>query len=336
MASPSSQTHLRPTLADQFFRDQARVGASGELSTILNRISLAGRIIANDVMKAGLHGQLGYTGETNVQGESVRALDIVANDVFIDVFEQTGSVCAMASEEMDEIYPFKQHEDGKYVLLHDPLDGSGNVDIDGAMGTIFSIHRRKSSADGPVTLEDVLQKGTEQVAAGYILYGPATVFVYTVGGAVHGFTLDRSVGAFFLTHPELKIPAGKGSYSVNDANEPKWTPAMQKLSQAFRAGDTKCGKRSARYVGALVADFHRTLIQGGIYMYPGEADKPAGKLRLLYEAAPLAMIAKHAGGHASDGKTPILELEPTELHQRTPLFIGAEADVREAERLLAE
>ena len=240
----------------------------------------------------------------------------------------------MGSEEMDDVHYFEGNESGKYVVLHDPLDGSGNVDIDGSMGTIFSIHRRKTT-DAP-SVEDMLQKGSDQVAAGYILYGPATVFVYTVGGPVHGFTLDRSVGAFFLTHPDIQIPEGKGSYACNEANEAKWHEATREMVTKFRAGETECGKRSARYVGALVADFHRTLIQGGIYMYPGQEDRPAGKLRLLYEAAPLAMIAKQAGGHASDGKMPILDIEATELHQRTPLFIGAKADVEEAERLMAE
>ncbi|MCA8941595.1 MAG: class 1 fructose-bisphosphatase [Planctomycetes bacterium] len=324
---------LKFTLADVFFRDQAAVGASGDLSIVLNRISLAARIIANDVMKAGLHGQLGYTGDVNVQGEDVRALDLIANDVFIRVFEPVESVCAMASEEMDDVHYFKGCEQGKYVVLHDPLDGSGNVDIDGSMGTIFSVHRRKST-DRPPTVEDMFRLGSEQVAAGYVLYGPATVFVYTVGAAVHGFTLDRSVGAFFLTHPELRIPEGKGSYAVNEANEPKWNEATQELVRRFRAGETECGKRSARYVGALVADFHRTLIQGGIYMYPGTTEKPNGKLRLLYEAAPLAMIAECAGGVASNGRESILSIQPTELHQRTPLFIGARPDVEEAERAL--
>ncbi len=330
----SSSQHLRLTLSDQFFRDQAKVKASGDLSTILNRISLAGRIIANDVMKAGLHEQLGYTGKVNVQGEDVRALDMVANDVFISVFERVTGVAAMASEEMDEVYHFEGNEAGKYVVLHDPLDGSGNVDIDGSMGTIFSVHRRHST-DGKVSPDDILQRGMDQVAAGYILYGPATMFVYTVGGPVNGFTLDRSVGVFFLTHPELRFPEGTGSYAVNAANESKWIPEQVELVKRFRDGSTKCGKRSARYVGALVADFHRTLIQGGIYMYPGEVKKPKGKLRLLYEAAPLAMVAQAAGGAATDGVKPILDIEATELHQRTPLFIGARADVEEAVEVLA-
>jgi fructose-1,6-bisphosphatase I len=322
----------RLTLSDQFFQEQARVGASGELSTILNRISLAGRMIANAVMKAGLHGNLGYTGGENVQGEAVRTLDVIANDIFLEVFENVGSVGAMASEEMDDVHRYPAHRGGKYFLLYDPLDGSGNVDVNGAMGTIFSIHRRRGTGD--VGLEEVLQKGVDQVAAGYVLYGPATVFVYTAGGPVHGFTLDRSIGTFFLTHPELKIPEGQGSYAINEANEAKWSPATQEMVRAFRSGETQCGRRSARYVGALVADFHRTLVQGGIYMYPGEVKRPQGKLRLLYEASPLAFVAQQAGGRGSDGTRDILSIEPRELHQRTPLFIGAHADVAEAERLL--
>lgn len=325
----------RITLLDQIVRDQARhPGATGELSTILNRISLAGRMIASEIMRAGFVGKLGYTGEKNVQNEDVRALDVIANEIFSQVFESMDLVSGLASEEMEDIRHFPDARGGKYVLLHDPLDGSSNVDVNGAMGSIFSVHRRKTG-DGEVRLEDFLRKGSEQVAAGYVFYGPATMLVYTVGGPVNGFTLDRSIGTFFLTHPNMRIPEGKGSYAVNEANETKWDENTREMVRRFRTGQAACGKRSARYVGALVADFHRTLVQGGIYMYPGEVKKPQGKLRLLYEAAPLAFVARQAGGWATDGRRDILDIEATELHQRTPLFIGSRGDVEEATRALS-
>ena len=320
------------TLADQFFRDQGSSGGTGELSTILNRVTLAGRLIANNVLRAGLEGRLGKTGGINVQGEEVKKLDEVSNEIFKEVFERVPVVAGLASEEMDEPYVF-DHKDAKYVLLHDPLDGSGNVDVDGSMGTIFSVHRRPD-VSAPIGLSDFYRRGRDQVAAGYLLYGPATMFVYTVGGPVHGFTLDRAVGSFFLSHADMRFPLSGGSYSVNEANQLKWSPETQRMVAAFREGKTAIGPRSARYVGALVADFHRTLIQGGVYMYPGELKKPEGKLRLLFEASPLAFVARQAGGLATDGKTEILDIEANLLHQRTPLFIGAATDVAEVVRLM--
>jgi fructose-1,6-bisphosphatase I len=325
----------RDTLIEKFVRDQAKVpGATGELSRILSRLSLAGRMIALEIMRAGFVGRLGLTGDTNVQEEEVRALDVISNEIFVRVFETMDMVTALASEEMTDAHYYAGTRRGKYVLIYDPLDGSSNVDANGSMGSIFSIHRRLDP-DAPPGLADFLQKGSLQVAAGYILYGPATMFVYTAGGSVDGFTLDRAIGEFFLTHPDIQIPKDKGSYAVNEANESKWDDKIKAMVQAFRAGKTRCGKRSARYVGALVADFHRTLIQGGIYMYPGEAKKPLGKLRLLYEASPLAFVAQNAGGFATDGKNDILEVEPRELHQRVPLLIGSKADVLEATAMLA-
>ena len=212
------------------------------------------------------------------------------------------------------------------------LDGSGNVDVDGQMGTIFGIYRR--ATHGPVQMADFQQSGNKLVAAGYVLYGPSTMFVYTAGGPVSGFTLDRSIGTFFLTHPDLKIPEGTGSYSVNEGNEAKWDEKTKALVRAFRTQETRCGKRGARYAGALVGDFHRTLLKGGIYMYPGEVKKAEGKLRLLYENAPLAFVCEHAGGMATDGRQRILDIVPGQLHQRTPLYIGSKGDVEEAmERL---
>ncbi len=323
------------TLSEHFALTQAKIPhATGALSTILNRLSLAGRMIAAEIMRSGFVGNLGLTGETNVQGEEVRALDQISNDVFLKIFDKMDAVAGLASEEMDEIHLFDGPNEGKYILTYDPLDGSGNVDVNGGMGTIFSVHRRKTEKGDP-THADFLQRGTEQVAAGYVLYGPSTMFVYTAGDGVHGFTLDRPVGTFFLTHQDIKIPKGSGTYSVNEANESKWDDKTREMVAKFRRGETACGKRSARYAGALVTDFHRTLLKGGIYMYPGLTDKPEGKLRLLYENSPLAMVAEHAGGAASTGTQDVLDVDPTKLHQRTPLYIGAKEDVEEAVSMLS-
>ena len=323
----------RLTLSEQFFRDQAQYGASGDLSTILNRISLAARMLASEIMRAGFVGKLGYTGTQNVQNEDVRALDVISDDIVRQVFETMPMIAGIGSEEMEDVHAVPGGENGKYVLTVDPLDGSGNVDVDGQMGTIFGIYRRATT--GPVQLADFLQSGSKLVAAGYVLYGPCTMFVYSAGGPVHGFTLDRSIGTFFLTHPDLRIPEGSGNYSVNEANARKWDQKTQAMVAAFREQQTACGPRSARYAGALVGDFHRTLLKGGIYMYPGESKKPEGKLRLLYENAPLAYVCERAGGMATDGKQRILEVVPQKLHQRTPLYIGSKGDVTEVmQRLL--
>ena len=321
----------RLTLSEQFFRDQAQNNASGGLSSVLNRISLAARMIASEIMRAGFVGKLGYTGTTNVQDENVRALDVITNDIFLQVFENIPMVAGIASEEMEDVHLSPGGENGKYLLTVDPLDGSGNVDVAGQMGTIFGIYRR-ASTNGKATLADFLQAGTQLVAAGYVLYGPCTMMVYSAGGPVHGFTLDRSIGTFFLTHPEVRIPEGSGSYSINESNEGKWDAKTQAMVRAFRTQQTECGKRAARYAGALVGDFHRTLLKGGIYMYPGEVKKPEGKLRLLYENAPLAFVCEKAGGAATDGRQRILDITPKKLHERTPLFIGSKGDVEEAGR----
>jgi fructose-1,6-bisphosphatase I len=325
---------VRTTLAEQIAMDQARNKASGELSLLLNRITLAGRMIATEIMRAGLEGTLGKTGEINVQGEEVKALDMISNEIFLQVFQNIDVVKSLASEEMEETHDYTQHDKGKYVLMFDPLDGSGNIDVDGSMGTIFSILRCVDSA-AAASEADFFRKGTEQIAAGYILYGPATMFVYTAGHGVNGFTLDRSIGSFFLTHPNMKFAEGSGSYSVNEANESNWDDNTKEMVRRFRVGETECGKRSARYVGALVADFHRTLIQGGVYMYPADKKNVNGKLRLLYEAAPLALVAREAGGAASIGTMDVLDVVPERLHQRVPLYIGSKPDVAEAIGLLA-
>lgn len=324
------------TLSEQFFRDQASSGASGELSTVLNRISLAARMIASEIMRAGFVGKLGLTGGTNVQDEQVRELDVISNDIVNQVMDHAPMIAGIGSEERTDVYSMDGSEAGKYVLTIDPLDGSGNVDVDGPMGTIFGIYRRRVDRIGrPAELIDFLQPGRDLVAAGYVLYGPSTMFVYTVGGGVNGFTLDRSIGTFFLTHPDIRIPEGGGIYSVNEANETLWDERTCAMVAAFRRQETACGPRQARYTGALVADVHRTLLKGGVYMYPATTTKPTGKLRLLYENAPLALLMEHAGGAATDGRQRILDITPSELHQRTPLYIGSKADVAEAGSLLA-
>ncbi len=325
----------RFTISEQFFIDQASASASGGLSTVLNRLTLVARMLASEIMRAGFVGKLGYTGTSNVQGEEVRELDVISNDTTLQVFENMPMVAAIASEEMEDMYVFPDGENGKYLIAIDPLDGSGNVDIAGQMGTIFGIYKRPEVGK-PVTVEEFYQSGRNIVAAGYVLYGPCTMMVYSAGGPVNGFTLDRSIGTFFLTHPDLKIPEGVGAYSVNEANETKWDDKTQAMVETFRRQQADVGKRSARYVGALVGDFHRTLLKGGIYMYPGEVEKPNGKLRLLYENAPLAFICERAGGAASNGVMPILDIVPTGLHQRTPLFLGSKGDVEEAVRRMGK
>ena len=324
----------RFTLSEQFFRDQASASASGGLSTVLNRLSLVARMLASEIMRAGFVGKLGYTGTSNVQGEEVRALDVIANDTTLQVFENMPMVAAIASEEMEDMHVLPGGEDAKYLIAIDPLDGSGNVDVAGQMGTIFGIYVREQ-VGRPVVVDEFFQPGRKLVAAGYVLYGPCTMMVYSAGGPVNGFTLDRSIGTFFLTHPDLKIPEGRGAYSVNEANEVLWDDKTREMVATFRRQEADSGKRAARYAGALVGDFHRTLLKGGIYMYPGTTDKPHGKLRLLYENAPLAFLCEQAGGAASDGKQSILDIVPEHLHQRTPLYIGSKGDVTEAVRRLA-
>lgn len=321
----------RRTLSEQFFREQASAQATGGLSTVLNRFSLIGRMLASEIMRAGFVGKLGYTGSKNVQDENVRALDVISNNVVNEVFDTIPMVSGIASEEMEDVYLPPGSDDGKYIIVTDPLDGSGNVDIAGQIGTIFGIFRRVTTSGQP-KLEDFLQPGRDLVAAGYILYGPCTMMVYSAGGPVNGFTLDRSIGTFFLTHPNIRIPEGEGSYAVNEANEVKWDEKTQVMVAAFRRQQTGLGTRTARYSGALVGDFHRILLKGGIYMYPGETEKPEGKLRLLYENSPLSYLCEKAGGAGSNGVMRILDMKPDKLHQRTPLFLGSKGDVEEAIR----
>lgn len=297
-------------------------GATGNLTSILYDIALAAKLIHREVSKAGLVDILGMTGQENVHGEEVRKLDEYAHEVMFNAMDHGGNLCVMASEESEELMhipaPFPI---GDYVLLYDPLDGSSNIDANISIGTIFSIHTRVSE-EGPGTLEDCLQPGHRQVAAGYVMYGSSTVLVYTTGNGVHGFTLDPSIGEFLLSHRGIRIPdPAKRIYSVNEGNFDRWTPAQQALVAELRGG-ANGDPFSARYVGSLVADFHRTLMYGGLFMYPADTMNPSGKLRLLYEASPLALICEQAGGQATNGNEKILSLRPEGLHQRTPLYMG--------------
>jgi len=307
--------------------------ATGRFTRLLNELILAAKIISREVNKAGLVDVLGFTGTINVQGEEVLKLDEFANRVLIHRLVRAGVLCTMASEENADLIEIPPaFPVGDYVLIFDPLDGSSNIDSNVSVGTIFSIYRRKSPEGKPVTLGDVLQKGANQVAAGYFVYGSSTIMVYTAGRGVHGFTLDPSVGEFLLSHPDIRIPENGKIYSVNESYWHYWDEPTQKVVSYFKSPNNKRGQPySLRYIGTLVADFHRNLLSGGIFMYPADFRDPkksGGKLRLMCEAAPLAMVVEAAGGMATDGKMRILDIEPQQLHQRVPLFIGSKNDVQ--------
>lgn len=310
--------------------------ATGELSSLLYDLCLAARIISRHVRRAGLTDILGATGAVNVSGDLQQKLDLFAHDAVAECVAHTGRVCVMASEEDEKPMAVPESSrGGKYVLLFDPLDGSSNIDVNVSIGTIFSIHRRVTDVGGQAGLADCLQVGRRQVAAGYILYGSSTMLVYTTGQGVHGFTLDPTIGEFLLSHPSIRTPAVGRYYSVNESNWNRWTPAVQRVVAAFKNGDEAVQAKNARYIGSLVADFHRNLLSGGIFLYPADTRSPEGKLRLLYEAAPLAFVVEQAGGAATDGRHRILDLEATELHQRTPLIIGSKSDVAYATGVLS-
>lgn len=301
----------------------------GDLAGLLTTLASAATCISREVNRAGLVDILGFTGEHNVQGEAVRKLDVLAHDMLIDALRPSGHVCALASEEAEHpLFLAPNEPRGPYVVLFDPLDGSSNIDAGITIGTIFSVYR----APRPdATLSDLLQGGSRQIAAGYALYGSSTLFVYTAGAGVHGYTLDADVGEFRLTHENLRMPERGTVYSANEANYPRWCAGVQRYIDALKDPNAP-STYSARYVGSLVADFHRTLLYGGLFLYPADPrDAPNGKLRLLYEAAPLARIAEAAGGRASTGSEDVLAVEPTALHQRVPLFIGSAADVSAVE-----
>ena len=301
--------------------------ATGEFSDLLSDIMLAAKLIQREVSKAGLLNVLGKTGHTNVQGEEVMKLDAFANRVIYQALDHTGHLCAMASEEDEDILPIPaEYPCGKYVLNFDPLDGSSNIDANVSIGTIFSIHRRVTEGDGPGTLEDVMQPGRRQVCAGYLVYGSSTMFVYTTGHGVHGFTYDPSVGEFLMSHHNIRVPLRGNIYSVNEGNFGLWDEPTKAYIRHLR-GDGVAEPYKSRYIGSMVADIHRTLLYGGIFLYPADTHNPQGKLRLLYEAAPMSFIMEQAGGTATDGQGRILDIEPSELHQRTPLVMGSCDDV---------
>lgn len=311
--------------------------ATGELSNLLYDICLAAKIISRHVRRAGLSDILGDEGTVNVQGELQQKLDVFANETVRNSVQHTGRTCVLASEEDEEPVPVPPGRPvGKYVLLYDPLDGSSNIDVNVSIGTIFSIHRRVTPEGGPGTLVDCLQPGRTQIASGYILYGSSTMLVYTTGHGAHGFTLEPSIGEFLLSHPNIRIPEIGKYYSVNESNWNRWSAGMQATVAAFKNGAPEVEARNARYIGSLVADFHRNLVSGGIFLYPADKKAPGGKLRLLYEAAPLALIVEQAGGAATDGRQAILDIPPQTLHQRTPLIIGSKRDVELAIRLLSK
>jgi len=322
-------------------RQKERPMASGRFTRLLTELILSAKIIDREVSKAGLLDVLGVTGEVNVQGEIVQKLDDFANQVIIRRMERAGVLCAMVSEEnADFIEIPRQFPVGDYILIFDPLDGSANIDANVSIGTIFSIYRRTSFNQQDVSVGDILQKGSMQVAAGYIIYGSSTMMVYTAGDGVHGFTLDPSVGEFLLSHPDIKIPDQGRIYSVNEGYSSYWDEPTKNIVNYFKSHDNSLGQPySLRYIGSLVSDFHRNLIYGGVFMYPADsrdARKPSGKLRLMCEAAPMAMIIEQAGGMATDGTRRILDIEPQELHQRVPLFIGSKSDVETVLKFYAE
>ena len=295
-----------------------------DLSALMNRIALAGKLIARRLSRAGLvEDALGFTGGVNVQGESVKKMDLYANEVFISVFKQSGLVCRLASEEMEKPYYIPENCPlGRYSLLYDPLDGSSNLDINLNVGFIFSIRQQEGSDEDGLAL-DLLQEGRKQIAAGYVLYGPSTMLVYSIGKGVHSFTLDPSLGEFILSSENIQVPEHGPIYSVNEGNFWQWEESIRDYIRYVHRHEGY----TARYGGALVGDFHRILLQGGVFLYPGTVKKPEGKLRLLYESAPLAFLIEQAGGRASTGTEDIMDVVPTKLHERTPLIIGSKEDV---------
>lgn len=298
--------------------------ASGELSQLLRDIALASKVVNREVNKAGLIDIMGPLGSQNMTGEDQQKLDVLANIRFTRALEKGGEVCALISEESESYEDLNNH--GKYVIAIDPLDGSSNIDVNVSIGTIFSIYRRKTKVGEPIQKEDILQKGSDQVAAGYILYGSSTMLVYTTGHGVNGFTFEQSLGEYFLSHPDMEMPEDGKIYSINEGGANSFPEGVKKYIQYC-----KDSTYTARYIGSLVADFHRNLLKGGIYIYPSTAKDINGKLRLMYECNALAFIAEQAGGKATTGKTRILDIEPKDLHQRTPFYVGSRKMVEKAE-----
>jgi len=310
--------------------------SSGELSRLINSIRLAAKVVNHNVNKAGLSDILGEFGTDNIQGESQQKLDVFANETFIKTLTNREIVCGIASEEEDHFISIKgknKKNENKYVVLIDPLDGSSNIDVNVSVGTIFSVYRRVTPIGSPVSLEDFLQPGINQVAAGYIVYGTSTMLVYTTGHGVNGFTLSPSIGTYYLSHPNLQFPESGNIYSINEGNYVHFPKGVKEYIK-YCQREEEDRPYTSRYIGSLVSDFHRNMIKGGIYIYPSTSKNPNGKLRLLYECNPMAMLAEQAGGKASDGFRRILEIQPTELHQRVPFFCGNKEMVEKAEEFM--
>ncbi len=327
------------TLGEFIIENQASFKyTSGELSRLINSIRLAAKVVNHEVNKAGLVDIIGAAGETNIQGEDQQKLDVYANDKFIQTLTNRNIVCGIASEEEDDFIIVNSQDENhqnKYVVLIDPLDGSSNIDVNVSVGTIFSVYRRITPVGTPVKLEDFLQKGSEQVAAGYVVYGTSTMLVYTTGDGVNGFTLNPAIGTFYLSHPNMQFPEDGKIYSVNEGNYIHFPIGVKKYIKYCQEED---GDRpyTSRYIGSLVSDFHRNMIKGGIYMYPKSSKNSNGKLRLLYECNPMAFLAEQAKGKASDGFNRIMDVQPTELHQRIPFFCGSKNMVEKAEEFMKE
>lgn len=327
------------TLVEFIWEQQDNVNsATGEFSRLLNDIGIAAKIVNRDVNRAGLSGVLGYDGGVNVQGENQKKLDVLANNEFIKALRNGKQCAAIVSEENDEVIAFdeKTTENAKYIVALDPLDGSSNIEVNVSIGTIFAIYKRKSLGK-TITREDVLQAGTELVCGGYIIYGSSTMLVYTTGNGVNGFTYDPTCGIFILSHPDIKIGDQGNIYSINEANYIYFPEGVKRYIKYCQEDDPDTNRPyTSRYIGSLVSDFHRNLLRGGIYMYPGNLKNPQGKLRLLYECIPVAFLAEQAGGKASDGFRRILDIQPDDIHQRVPLFIGSKSMVEKAESFMKE
>ena len=334
MGKPTLHTIERYILEQQ----EQHPGATGRLTALLYDIALAAKLIARETTRAGIGNILGATSAENVHGEVQQKLDVYADQVIFRMNDHTGRVCVMASEEHDDLLHISdRYTPGYYVLVYDPLDGSSNIDVNASIGTIFAIHRRISPGNGPGTLEDVLQPGTKLVAAAYVIYGSSTMMVYSTGNGVHGFTLDPSIGEFLLSHPDIRIPSPGQYYSANHGYEKYWSPGVRRYVEWLQAlDDDDRQPLGHRYIGSMIADFHRNLLQGGVFVYPYDARKPTGKLRLTYEAQPLAFIAAQAGGYASDGHRDILTIQPDHLHQRVPVFMGNRDLVERAEEFVQQ
>lgn len=322
------------TLEQFLIEEQRCLLATGDFTALMTAIAVAAKVITREVRRAGLTNVLGATDSSNSHGEQQQKLDVLANELLCKLLTNSTQLCTLTSEELPGILPMPEaNSEGKYTLAFDPLDGSSNIDYNVSIGTIFSIHRRVTHT-GPGTEADLLQRGSRQVAAGYVVYGSSTIFVYSSGEGVHGFTLDPTIGEFILSHPNIRTPSRAKTYSINEGNRGRWTAGTRAYIDYVRSAERPGGPCSSRYVGSLVADFHRNLLSGGVFLYPGDTRHPNGKLRLLYEAAPLAFIAENAGGRASTGYQRILDIEPTDLHQRVPLIIGCAEDVKDAEQFL--